>query len=143
MASHLPGTTLDLVRLEELLPGRRTVIDTPGLLQPHQITPRLNADEARLVLPRRPLRPRTFRVGVGATVSIGGLARVDVLEGSPTTIYLTVWVSEDVPTHLGKTVNAEELYAKHIGAALKPPVVSALPFLEPALSHRGCAVVVL
>lgn len=89
VASHLPGTTLDLVRLEALLPGKRTVIDTPGLLQPHQITPRLTGDEARMVLPRRPLRPRTFRVGEGSTVSIGGLARVDVLEGSPTTIYLT------------------------------------------------------
>lgn len=36
-----------------------------------------------------------------------------------------MWVSEDVPTHLGKTANAEELYAKHAGNALKPPLGGA------------------
>ena len=36
VASHVPGTTLDLVTLDKLLPGRRSLIDTPGLLQRHQ-----------------------------------------------------------------------------------------------------------
>lgn len=31
---------------------------------------------------RRPLKPRTFRIAAGQSVSIGGLARIDVVEAS-------------------------------------------------------------
>ncbi len=130
VASHVPGTTLGLVRLEALLPGKRTVIDTPGLLHAHQITPRLTPDEARLVLPRRPLRPRTFRVPLESSVSVGGLFRIDVLDGPSSTLYLTTWVSEDVPTHMGRTSSADDFFYKHAGAALKPPLVRARRWLR-------------
>ena len=33
VASHVPGTTLGLVRLEALLPGGRSVVDTPGTMR--------------------------------------------------------------------------------------------------------------
>jgi ribosome biogenesis GTPase A len=82
VASHVPGTTLGLVRLEALLPGGRSVVDTPGLLHTHALSARLLPDEARMVLPRRPLRPRTFRVSPGAAVTVGALFRVEVV-GSP------------------------------------------------------------
>ena len=75
VASHLPGTTLGVVKLERLLPGGSDVYDTPGLLQAHQVASRLNAEEARAVLPRRRLFPRTYRAAVGGTVHIGGLVR--------------------------------------------------------------------
>jgi ribosome biogenesis GTPase A len=122
VASHVPGTTLGLVRLESLLPGKRTVVDTPGLLHGHQLSGRLTPDEARIVLPRRPLRPRTYRVPHGSSVSVGGLFRVDVVDGPSSTLYLTVWASEDVPTHMGRSQGSEELFARHAGGALKPPL---------------------
>jgi len=31
-----------------------------------------------MLLPQRPLRARTFRLGAGQTIAIGGVARVDV-----------------------------------------------------------------
>ncbi len=31
-----------------------------------------------MLLPKRPLRARTFRLGAGQTIAIGGVARVDV-----------------------------------------------------------------
>ena len=52
LASHVPGTTLGVVRLQDLLPNGSDVYDTPGLLQPFQVASRLTADEARAVLPR-------------------------------------------------------------------------------------------
>ena len=81
LASHLPGTTLGVVRLENLLPFGADVYDTPGLLQPSQVSSRLSSEEARMVLPRRRLTPRTYRAEIGSTVHIGGLGRVDVLDG--------------------------------------------------------------
>lgn len=42
------------------------------------------------------------------TVMIGGLARVDVLEHPGATLYLSVFVSDEVGCHLGKTETAQE-----------------------------------
>ena len=129
IASHLPGTTLGVVRLENLLPSGADVYDTPGLLQPSQVSSRLNSEEARMVLPRRRLTPRTYRAEIGSTLHVGGLGRIDVLDGPQRTMYLTVWASADVPTHYmlngfakeegGK---AESLYKKHAGFKLTPPI---------------------
>lgn len=125
VASHVAGTTLAPVRLPDLLPGKRSVVDTPGLLHAHQLSSRLTADEARLVLPRKPLKPRTFRVPQGACVSVGGLFRVDVLASPGATLYLTVWASADVSTHWGRAEGGEELRQRHLGGALRPPLLPA------------------
>ena len=124
LASHLPGTTLGVVRLENLLPNGSDVFDTPGLLQPFQVSSRLDNEEARMVLPRRRLQPRTYRAEIGSTIHIGGLARIDVVDGPQRTMYLTVWVSGDVPTHYmvkGDGGKADALFAKHAGGKLSPP----------------------
>lgn len=71
---------------------------------------------------RKELRPRTFRIKAGQSVHIGGLTRLDVLEASVQTIYVTVWASPNVSLHLGKTENAEELRDKHFGIRLQPPI---------------------
>ncbi|KAL5669531.1 hypothetical protein ACJX0J_021752, partial [Zea mays] len=59
---------------------------------------------------------------VGQSVHIGGLARLDVLKSSVQTIYITVWASSNVPLHLGKTENSDELRDKHFGIRLQPPI---------------------
>ena len=123
LASHLPGTTVGVVKLESLLPNGSDVFDTPGLLQPFQVASRLNNEEARMVLPRSRLKPRTYRAEIGSTVHIGGLARVDVLDGPQRTLYLTVWVSGDVPLHyMTRTEKADALFDKHAGGKLTPPL---------------------
>lgn len=60
------------------------------------------------MLPRRQLKPRTFRASVGQTILVGGLARVDLLQLPAQTIYLTVWASDEVSCHYGRTDKAEE-----------------------------------
>jgi hypothetical protein len=125
VASHVAGTTLGCVRLDGLLPSRRALVDTPGLLHSHQLTARLAADEARAVLPRKPLKPRTFRLPQGAAISVGALFRVDVLAAPGATLYLTVWASADVTTHWGRAEGADELLQRHLGGALRPPLLPA------------------
>jgi ribosome biogenesis GTPase A len=70
--SHLteapvPGTTLGILKLDNILPAKARLFDTPGLLHPHQITTRLTHEEQKLVQVRKQLRPRTFRVKVSCT----------------------------------------------------------------------------
>jgi hypothetical protein len=46
-----------------------------------------------------------------------------VLDGPQRTLYLTVWVSADVPTHyMTKTEKADDFFAKHAGEKLSPPI---------------------
>lgn len=123
LASHLPGTTLGVVKLPNLLPNGSDVFDTPGLLQPGQVASRLSNEEARMVLPRSRLKPRTYRAEVGSTIHIGGLARIDIVDGPQRTLYLTVWVSSDVPIHyMTKTDKADAFFVKHAGEKLSPPI---------------------
>lgn len=135
-AAHVPGTTLGIVRVPGLLPRGCKMLDTPGVPHKHQISSILSAEEMRLLLPRRPLTPRTYRIGVGQSVTIGGISRVDVLECPGATMYLTVWVSEQVVCHLGKTDLAENLLSKHHGTKLIPPIgdeqrINSFPSLQP------------
>lgn len=60
----VPGTTLGIVRVEGVLPGKAKLFDTPGLLNPHQISSRLNADEQKLVRIEKELKPKTYRIKV-------------------------------------------------------------------------------
>lgn len=61
-----------------------------------------------MVLPRRALKPRTFRIGAGQSVMIGGLARIDVVESPGATLYLSVFASDEIGCHMGKAATADE-----------------------------------
>ena len=118
----VPGTTLGVIPVPSLLPRGCKMLDTPGVPHEYQLAAYMTADEMRMLLPNRALKPRTYRLGRGQSVSIGGVARVDVVECPGATMYLTVWVSDEVGCHLGKTEGAEERYIKHAGVKLTPPV---------------------
>jgi len=124
LASHVPGTTIGILKLEGILPNDTDVYDTPGLLQPHQLSARMTADEAKIILPKKRMIPRTYRIQVGGTIHIGGVSRIDLLDAPQRTIYVTVWCSNDVPLHYttNGAKNGDEIYAKHAGTKLTPPL---------------------
>lgn len=64
--------------------------------------------QVKLLLPKRRLKPRTFRAAAGQTVFVGGVARIDVQSSPGATLYLTVWASDDLICHFGKTDGANE-----------------------------------
>ncbi|EIE24775.1 hypothetical protein COCSUDRAFT_10321, partial [Coccomyxa subellipsoidea C-169] len=118
----LPGTTLGMLKVPGLMPPRCNMFDTPGVPHDFQLSSRLSADEVKLLLPKRRLKPRTFRAAAGQTVFVGGVARIDVLTSPGATLYLTVWASDDLTCHFGKTEGAEERYEKSLGTMLVPPL---------------------
>ncbi|XP_057781055.1 GTP-binding protein BRASSINAZOLE INSENSITIVE PALE GREEN 2, chloroplastic-like [Salvia miltiorrhiza] len=120
--ASVPGTTLGIVRMEGVLPGKAKLFDTPGLLHPHQISTRLNAEEQKLARIDKELRPRTYRIKAGYSVHIGGLFRLDVEESSVDSIYVTVWASSLIPLHMGRTENACSMLEDHFGRQLQPPI---------------------
>jgi hypothetical protein len=70
------------------------------------------------------MTPRTYRIGAGYTLFLGGLTRIDIVTLPSATIYLTVWASDLLPLHMGKTATAEDLYKRFVGTNLYPPTAS-------------------
>uniref|UniRef100_A0A3Q7FWK3 Uncharacterized protein n=1 Tax=Solanum lycopersicum TaxID=4081 RepID=A0A3Q7FWK3_SOLLC len=103
----VPGTTLGILRIGGILSAKAKMYDTPGLLHPYLMSMRLNREEQKMH---------------GQTVHIGGLVRLDLVQASVETIYVTVWASPSVSLHLGKTENADELKNNHAGVRLQPPI---------------------
>lgn len=90
----IAGTTLGLLRVPGIALGpKHRVFDTPGVPHDYQLTSILAPEEVRMLLPRRRLKPRTYRVPAGSTLLIGGVARLDVLTIPGATVYLTAFVS--------------------------------------------------
>ena len=69
--------------------------------------------QVRMLLPKRQIKARTFRASAGQTIFLGGLARLDLLQLPAQTIYLTVWASDEVTCHYGRTDKADERCAQH------------------------------
>ncbi|KAL9171663.1 hypothetical protein ABFS82_04G223400 [Erythranthe guttata] len=118
----LPGTTLGIVRVEGLLPGKAKLFDTPDILHLHQISTRLTDNEHKLIRIQKELKPMTYRIKAGQSVHIGGLLRLDIEESSVDSVYVTVWASPLLTLHLGNTENAGTMSEKHFGGHLKPPI---------------------
>lgn len=129
----LPGTTLDMVLVEGLpLMARSRCYDTPGVPHTHQLTSRFGVEEVKNLLARdRPLKPRTYRVGANRTIFVGGVCRIDVVDFDYGTVYFTVWASDLIPMHMGKTEvagnngeilhKADDFWHNHVGTKLNPP----------------------
>ncbi|CAK9313777.1 unnamed protein product [Citrullus colocynthis] len=118
----IPGTTLGILRIAGILSAKAKLFDTPGLLHPYLVSMRLNREEQKMVEIRKELQPRTYRVKVGQAVHVGGLVRLDLNQASVETVYVTVWASPNVSLHLGKIQNADEIWKKHAGIRLQPPI---------------------
>ncbi|KAL4571729.1 hypothetical protein LXL04_018494 [Taraxacum kok-saghyz] len=118
----VPGTTLGILRIGGVLSAKAKMYDTPGLLHPYLMSMRLNREEQKMVEIRKELRPRSYRIKQGQAIHVGGLMRLDLTHASVQTIYVTVWASPNVSLHLGKIENADEIWNKHAGVRLQPPI---------------------
>ncbi|CAM9421408.1 unnamed protein product, partial [Heterosigma akashiwo] len=114
--SPIPGTTLDFLKIDI---GGTLLIDTPGLILPHQLTLSLDPKELKAVLPESQVEHVTLRVGEGKSVLMGGLAKLDMLEGKP--FFFTFFVSNKVKLHQTSTEKSNEVLEKHMGTLVFPP----------------------
>lgn len=120
--ASLPGTTLGLLRVPGLPLGpKHRAFDTPGVHHAYQLTSLLTHAELAAVLPRRRLKARTYRLPAGACLLLGGLARLDVISSPSATIYVTLFISDEIVTHCGKVEGAEARRERHAGGLLAPP----------------------
>ncbi len=115
--SHFPGTTLDMIEIP--LDDKRSLFDTPGIINHHQLAHHLQTADLKQIMPKKEIKPRVFQLNAEQTLFVGGLARFDFIQGERSSF--TVHIANDLPIHRTKLENADALYEQHLGDMLAPP----------------------
>ena len=103
--------------------------DTPGSVSKDQLINILTQEEVRKTIPESlPIQPRSFLLKVGTTIFIGGLGRLDILEGpsghvgdtklrkSEKNLLITVFAADNLPVHVVWTEDADKFYHEALEA---------------------------
>lgn len=133
--SVLPGTTLAPLAMK-YNQGSMRLIDMPGLLVPGTFAERLALEDLKEITPQQNGAIRlTFRMNEGQSILLGGLARLDFVEGRPCDF--TVFMCSKLKLHVTRTVKAETVAKKMAGNELTPPMdPRRFDSLRPLSSHR-------
>ncbi|GEK92065.1 ribosome biogenesis GTPase YqeH [Alkalibacterium kapii] len=116
--SYFPGTTLG--KIEIPLDDDKVLVDTPGIIQKSQLSHYLDAEDLKIVTPRKEVKPKNYQLNVDQTLFFGGLARFDYLMGRGKTSFVC-YMSNELYIHRTKTEKADELYETQRGKLLTPP----------------------
>jgi 30S ribosome assembly GTPase len=120
--SHFPGTTLDIIKVP--LEDGKSLIDSPGIINHHQMAHFVDKQDLKLITPKKEIKPKVFQLNEGQTLFFGGLARFDYVSGGRRSF--VCHVSNELNIHRTKTENADELYQNHVGEMLAPPRMDQL-----------------
>jgi 30S ribosome assembly GTPase len=77
--SPFPGTTLRVIEIP--LGENQVMYDTPGYIANHSLLAKVEKEVIKTIMPKVEIKPRHYRLGSKDSLSIGGLVRLDVLEG--------------------------------------------------------------
>ncbi|XP_063732244.1 LOW QUALITY PROTEIN: nitric oxide-associated protein 1 [Eleginops maclovinus] len=91
--------------------------DTPGILKQRDVLGLLSQQEVTSVVPSQALVPRTFVLQPGSSLLVGGLARIDFLQGGGA-CWFSVLVSSQIPVHISSLERVQGVYQKHAGHQL-------------------------
>ncbi|KAF0040249.1 hypothetical protein F2P81_008484 [Scophthalmus maximus] len=91
--------------------------DTPGIMKEDDILSLLNEREVMSVVPTQAIVPRTFVLKPGTSLFVGGVARIDFLQGQRS-CWFSVMASSRVPVHISSLDKAQSVYEKHAGHVL-------------------------
>jgi hypothetical protein len=109
-SSIVPGTTLGMVSFpfvqsyteqgQRKNPVQHVLYDTPGVINPEQMYSLLTYHELRAVMPKRQVQPLSYRLTKGQCLLLGGLARLDFVDGDRDYCFVTIFASRNVTVHL-------------------------------------------
>ncbi|AZU63405.1 ribosome biogenesis GTPase YqeH [Neobacillus mesonae] len=116
--SHFPGTTLDMIRIP--LDDGKALIDTPGIINHHQMAHYVDKRDLKLITPKKEIKPKVYQLNEGQTLFFGGLARFDYIGGDEKRSFVC-YLANELTIHRTKTEKAVELYENHLGELLAPP----------------------
>lgn len=126
--SYFPGTTLGFINIP--LDDETALIDTPGIINEHQLAHYISNNDLKTVLPNKEVKSRNYQLNENQSLFVGGFARLDFVKGERQTFIC--YFSNGIPLHRTKMDNADALYQRQLGELLSPPTaetIEALPEL--------------
>lgn len=130
--SHFPGTTLDIIEIP--LDDGKSLIDTPGIINHHQMAHYVGKNDLKVITPKKEIKPRVFQLNEKQSLFFGGLARLDYEKGGRRS--LVCYLSNELSIHRTKLENADQLYEKHVGEMLQPPRKNELDQFPELVRHE-------
>lgn len=111
-----PGTTLGIL---EIPCKQFTIYDTPGVMQPKQLTYHITQKMLKFVTFNKMVRPRNYPIYEDQQYFIGGYACITAK--TEVTNSLTFFFNPMLPIHRRKPIDSDEFYRTHVGELLAPP----------------------
>jgi 30S ribosome assembly GTPase len=115
--SHFPGTTLDMIEIP--LEDGKAIVDTPGIINHHQMAHYVDKRDLKFITPKKEIKPKVYQLNEEQTLYFGGLARFDYISGGRRSF--SCYVPNEINIHRTKLEKADELYQNHAGELLTPP----------------------
>ncbi|WP_050615844.1 ribosome biogenesis GTPase YqeH [Bacillus testis] len=127
--SHFPGTTLDIIEIP--LDDGHALMDTPGIINHHQMAHYVDKKDLKIITPKKEIKPKVYQLNEGQSLFFGGLARFDYVAGGRRSF--TCYLSNELGIHRTKLEKADQLYKEHVGELLAPSIESEdeIPELVP------------
>eukprot|EP00117_Sycon_ciliatum_P019107 scpid12872/ scgid17438/ Nitric oxide-associated protein 1 len=111
-----PDERMDLIGIDyEDDASKKYLYDTPGLVHKDQTSNYLDPEEIHRVVSSKPLKPLILFLRPGQTIFIGGLGRLDFLQGD-CMAYFTVFASNLMPVNLCEMWEADGTYERMKGS---------------------------
>ncbi|TLG74281.1 ribosome biogenesis GTPase YqeH [Culicoidibacter larvae] len=120
--SYFPGTTLDFIEIA--LDDNTSLFDTPGIIQPGQLTHYLEYTDFKYIIPKKELKAVGFQLKSNQSLYVGSCAQFDIFTEEP--ISVTTFYNNTIKIHRGKQEKSQEFYEQHKGELLQP-IQSPLP----------------
>lgn len=130
--SHFPGTTLDIIEIP--LSDGKFIIDTPGIINHHQMAHYVDKRDLKIIMPKKEIKPKVYQLNEGQTLFFGGLARFDYIKGGRRSF--VCYFSNELHIHRTKMEKADELYENHLGEMLSPPRKEQLDDFPPLVKQE-------
>ncbi|MBU8879469.1 ribosome biogenesis GTPase YqeH [Bacillus sp. FJAT-29790] len=130
--SHFPGTTLDIIEIP--LSDGKALVDTPGIINHHQMAHFVDKRDLKVITPKKEIKPKVFQLNEGQTLYFGGLARFDYLTGGRRSF--VCHFSNELNIHRTKLEKADELYENHAGELLTPPRKEQMETFPELVKHE-------
>lgn len=148
-SSAIPGTTMGTIKIplyalgmtddssedwqkRKLLTKDHYLIDTPGVINDHQLVHQLSFEEQKkLVMNQKEIQPVTFKLEPGKSMLLKPLVRIDLLPTSPSPVLMTLF--SPLAPHITKTEKlpaAQALDTQH-KRPIKDESILRMSSLEP------------
>ena len=117
--SHFPGTTLDIIEIP--LDDETAIIDTPGIINEHQLAHYVTPAILKQMTPKKEIKAGVHQLNAEQTLFIGGLARLDFVKGERTSFISHI--TNQLNIHRTKLEKADQLWQTQAGNVLTPVIL--------------------